>query len=79
MFAQAVSLLAASGILVAYAGNQMGRMSQRGLAYLLLNLVGGAILTVTAIAARQAGLILMEGAWVVISAVGLARRFSRRS
>ena len=78
MLAQIVSLAAAAGILVAYAGNQMGRMSAKGLPYLFLNLVGGAILTVTAVAARKAGLILMEGAWVAISAAGLWRRAAGR-
>ena len=78
MLGQVVALLAAAGILVAYAGNQAGRMSEKGLPYLLLNLVGGAILTVAAVSARKAGLILMEGAWVVISAVGLVRRFAGR-
>lgn len=71
MLGQLVSLTGAGMVLVAYAGNQMGRLEQRGLTYLLLNLAGGGILTFFALRARDPGLILMEGSWVAISVAGL--------
>ncbi len=82
MFIRLVSLTGALVVLVAYAANQMGKLDQRGYGYLLLNLVGGAILTVFAVRAGDPGLILMEGSWVVISLGGLvysSLRSRRRS
>ena len=80
MLAKLLSLAGATLVLVAYAGSQMGRMDQKGLAYLLLNLAGGGILTFFALRARDPGLMLMEGSWVVISLAGLigAARARRR-
>ena len=71
MLVRLLSLAGAGLVLVAYAANQMGKLDQRGYAYLLLNLVGGGILTVFALRASDPGLILMEGSWVVISLGGL--------
>jgi hypothetical protein len=66
-----LSLAGATLVLVAYAGSQMGRMDPKGWAYLALNLAGGGILTFFALRARDPGLMLMEGSWVVISVAGL--------
>lgn len=71
MLAKLLSLAGATLVLVAYAGSQMGRMDPKGWAYLLLNLAGGGILTFFALRARDPGLMLMEGSWVVISLAGL--------
>jgi len=71
MLVRLVSLAGAGVVLVAYAANQMGKLDQRGYTYLLLNLLGGGILTVFALRARDPGLILMEGSWVAISLGGL--------
>lgn len=79
MLGQLVSIVAAAMVLIAYGGNQMGRLSRDSLLYLGLNLLGGAILTVFAVRARQAGLVVMEGAWVLISLAGLLRLRSARS
>lgn len=78
MLGQLVSLTGAGMVLVAYAGNQMGRLEQRGLPYLLLNFAGGGILTFFALRARDPGLILMEGSWVAISVAGLIASILRR-
>ena len=66
-------------MLVAYAGSPMGRMDPKGWAYLLLNLAGGGILTLFAVRARDPGLMLMEGSWVVISLAGLIGAALRKS
>ena len=79
MFAKLFSLAGATLVLVAYAGSQMGRMDPRGWAYLLLNLAGGGILTFFAVRARDPGLMLMEGSWVVISLAGLIGAALRRT
>lgn len=83
MLPKILSLSGAFLVLVAYAANQMGRMDSRRQPYLLLNLLGGGILTFFALKARDPGLILMEGSWVAISLGGIAyaawRRRSRSS
>jgi len=73
MTMQVISIAGAVMVLIAYAAHQMERMPVETYTYQLLNLVGGAMLVAAAITTRQAGLILMEGAWVVISAYGLVK------
>ncbi|MDQ6892538.1 MAG: hypothetical protein M3167_07640 [Acidobacteriota bacterium] len=80
MLSKLLSLAGATLVLVAYGGSQMGRMDPKGWTYLVLNLAGGGILTFFALRARDPGLMLMEGSWVVISLAGLigAARARRR-
>jgi hypothetical protein len=58
---------------VAFALAQAGRLDQRSPRYLVLNLAGSAVLAVDAWLGRQRGFLLLEGAWAVVSAWGLAR------
>jgi hypothetical protein len=73
MLIQAISILGALMVLMAYGGHQIKRLRADTYTYQVLNLLGGAALLVAAITTRQAGLIIMEGAWTVISAGGLWR------
>lgn len=65
-------------ILIAYGLGQLGRLDQRSLAYLLLNLIGSAILGALAAVGRQWGFLLLEGAWAIISLGGIAARLRTR-
>ena len=67
MFYQAISMIGALLILVAYAGLQTGRMDRRALSYNVLNLVGSALLAWVAIIDRRAGFIVLETAWALLS------------
>ena len=78
MTMQVISIAGAVMVLFAFAAHQMDRMRKETYAYQLLNLAGGALLVTAAITTRQAGLILMEGAWAVISAYGLVRLITQR-
>ena len=64
---QAISVVGALAILVAYAANQLGRVDLDNLPYQLANLVGSAILTVVAVVEVQLGFILLEGVWALVS------------
>jgi hypothetical protein len=81
MLMQAISILGAVFVLIAYGAHQLGRMDSETYPYQLLNLTGGALLVTAAWTTQQAGLILMEGAWTVISAYGVVKvaRGGRRS
>lgn len=78
MVMQVISIAGAVMVLIAYAAHQMDRMPKEAYAYQLLNLFGGALLVWAAITTKQAGLILMEGAWTVLSGYGLVRLVTRR-
>ena len=67
MIGQIVSLVGAAMILLAFAGQQSGRLTSEDRAYLVLNLVGAAILTYFAVKAENLGLTVLEGSWTLIS------------
>ena len=73
MIEQIVSIAGALSILIAYGALQAGKLGERTKTYLFMNLFGSAILTYSAIRARQMGLTLVEGAWAAISLGSLAR------
>ena len=73
MIGQAISLVGAALILVAFAAQQAGRLNPTDAAYLALNFVGSAILAYFAIEARSLGLSVLEGVWAVISLWSLAK------
>ena len=76
---QLISLVGALLILLPFAGSQLGRLSTASVSYQIMNLVGSAVLTGVAIIERQAGFILLEGTWAIVTVVGLARVIRRSS
>jgi hypothetical protein len=72
--AQAIQLLGAALILIAYALAQLGTLSARGVPFLLLNLAGALVLAGSAYHEEQWGFLVLEAAWAGVSAAGLLRR-----
>ena len=70
---QAAQVIGALLILVAYAAAQFGSLNQRSRVYLVLNLVGSAVLTLLAWREEQRGFLLLEGVWALVSLWGLVR------
>lgn len=70
---QLISLLGAILILVAFGLSQTGRANREDPLYNLLNLLGSAILLIIAIREIQAGFIVLEGAWALLSLYALIR------
>ena len=60
-------------ILAAYAAAQFRYLDQDSRSYLVLNLVGSAILAVLAAVESQLGFLLLETVWAIVSAYGLYR------
>ena len=73
MWEQIVSIGGAITILTAYTLQHLGRLDRDSKLYALMNMVGAGILTWAAVRAQQMGLILVEGAWTVISLAALIR------
>jgi hypothetical protein len=76
---QLVQVVGALLILAAYTAAQFGALDQRSYAYLMLNLVGAATLTVLARIESQWGFFILEAAWTSVSVGGLTARVRSRS
>jgi hypothetical protein len=82
---QLVQVFGSLLILVAFAAAQRGALSPHSRSYLLLNLVGSAILTILAAHERQWGFLLLEFCWALVSGwalvqdLGAARRLRLRT
>lgn len=74
---QVVSFAAALLILVAYVGHQLNWMDSRKANYNVLNAVGSAILAYIALRPFQAGFVVLEGVWTVVSLFALVRAGGR--
>jgi hypothetical protein len=70
---QVVQIVGALLILTAFAAAQLGRMRVDSRVYLVLNLLGSAILAFLALDQRQWGFVLLETVWALVSAWGLLR------
>lgn len=70
---QLVQIAGALLILSAFAAAQFGAMDPHSRSYLVLNLVGSAVLAVLALEERQWGFLLLETVWAVVSLWGLIR------
>jgi hypothetical protein len=70
---QVIQVVGALLILLAFAAQQMGRMPADSRTYLLLNLVGSAVLAALALHEEQWGFLLLETVWAAVSAWSLVR------
>jgi len=68
---QSVSVLGALAILGAFAANQFGWIKPSQLSYAVANFAGAGILTVIAVVDGQAGFVILQGAWTLISLWGI--------
>ena len=71
MFEQLIQVAGSLLILVAFVASQKGRLSTSSTPYLVLNLVGSAVLAVLAALHLQYGFLLLEGVWACVSAAGV--------
>ncbi len=71
----ALQLFGAILIVSAFALSQTGRLDARSYLYILLNLIGGAVLAMLAYQQARWGFVLLEGTWTLISLVSLVMKW----
>ena len=64
---QVIQIAGALLILAAFIAAQLGRLSVDSRSYLVLNVIGSAILAALALYERQWGFLLLEVVWAVVS------------
>jgi len=67
---QLVSIIGALGVLGAFAADQFGWVDPQRLSYALANFLGAGILTAVAVLEGQAGFVLLQGVWSLVSLWG---------
>lgn len=65
-------------ILIAFIAAQRGVMSPQALSYLVLNLIGSALLAYLALHDEDWGFVLLETVWALVSGWGLIQVLRRR-
>lgn len=78
MLDQTISLVGAALVLGAFAANLSSYLSNQGVLYALLNVVGSGLLSWVAFRGSPVGIITIEVSWTVISAVALVRALRAR-
>ncbi|WP_037570073.1 CBU_0592 family membrane protein [Phaeacidiphilus oryzae] len=79
MAEQLVQILGSLLVLIPFMLAQADRMNTRSKVYLVLNLIGSGAMAVDALITFQWGFLLLEGAWAIVSALGLAQVLRGRS
>lgn len=75
MITQSISVVGAVLILAAFTLLQLRKVPSESYAYQTMNFGGGVALFYVAIVEYQVGFILLEGAWSVLSLIGMWRLF----
>lgn len=73
-----VGLGGSFAILLAFYLAQSRRLSATGITYQLLNLLGAAAVLVSLVGTFNLSVALLEGAWIAVSAYGIARSLRER-
>jgi hypothetical protein len=75
---QVVQVAGALLILAGFVLSQRNLLDADSYLYLILNLIGGAILAVLAFQSQRWGFVLLEGVWTLVALVGLIARLLRK-
>lgn len=78
LMVQVFSLIGALLCLLAYVGHQFHWMKPQKIIYNLLNTIGSGILAYLAFRPLQAGFLLMESVWFLVSFIALAKSIRQR-
>ena len=70
---QIIQIIGAILVLLGYVLSQTGRVDSRSRSYLLINLVGSALLAIVAALGQQWGFLILNGTWAVISIANLVQ------
>ena len=74
---EVLQIVGAILILIAFTASQRGVLAPQARSYLVLNLVGSALLTWVALDESDWGFLLLEAVWALVSAWGLAMALRR--
>jgi hypothetical protein len=71
MLLDVLQILGAVTVLAAFAATQIGWLDSRSVPYLAINIAGGTVLAMAALASRAWGFVLLETVWTLVSLASL--------
>jgi hypothetical protein len=69
---QAAGLVGAALVLIGFAGQSLGKLNAKHMAYNVINLIGSGLLFAVALAGHQVGFAVLNGSWILVSAWGVS-------
>jgi hypothetical protein len=64
-------------LLIAFLLNLSGRLSQKSIGYILLNITGAGLACLASVLINYTPFIILEGTWTVVSVIALVNYFRR--
>ena len=71
-----IGLIGVAILLLAYLLNLSGKLDQKGLAYILMNVIGAGLACLASYLINYIPFVILEGTWTLVSLIALIKYFS---
>jgi len=64
-------------LLIAFLLNLLGRLSQKSIGYIILNIIGAGLACLASVLINYVPFIILEGTWTIVSIIALINHFRK--